>query len=152
MDIYIYIYIVGGGRLSLFRYRQSGRISRARPRRRLHTVYTDDCMLAIVCVYSVWVPWVALPSGSGFFVGFILLCGFFVWFFLVVFCVVFLCGFFLCEPLVWVPCVGPLLCCVSCGNYSRDVSCSFIRSRSAIVNLENLIWRWVGGSWLVLVN
>jgi len=48
------------------------------------------CML-IVCVCSVWVPCVALPSGGGSSVGPSPLCG---------------------SPM-WVPCVGPLSLCTT---------------------------------------
>ena len=75
-----------------------------------------------VCVYPVWVPCVALPSGGGSSVGPSPLCGSPVW----VPCVGPLCV----GPL-WVPCVGPSARRVaSCGIYSRDVSSSFTRSRS----------------------
>ena len=83
----------------------------------------------IVCVCSMWVPCVALPSGGGSSVGPSPLCGSPLW----VPCAGPLCG----SP-VWVPCVGPL--CVGplrgslvalrpCGINSRDVSRSFTRSR-----------------------
>jgi len=82
-----------------------------------------DCPRRVdyVCVCSVWVPCVALPSGGGSSVGPSPLCGFPLW----VPCVGPLCG----SP-VWVPCVGTSARCVPCGIYSRDVSRSFTRSRS----------------------
>jgi len=86
--------------------------------------------LIYVCVCSVCVPCVALPSGGRSSVGPSPLCGSPVW----VPCVGPLCGSPVWVPSVWVPCVGPL--CGSlvalrpCGIYSRDVSRSFTRSRS----------------------
>jgi len=61
-----------------------------------------------VCVSSVWVPCVAIPSGGGSSVGPPLcvgpLCGSPVW----VPCAGPLCGSPVWVPSVWVPCVGPL--------------------------------------------
>jgi len=85
--------------------------------RRTQNTPVPDC----VCVCSVWVPCVALPSGGGSSVGPSPLCGSPVW----VPCVGPLCG----SP-VWVPCVGPSSRCVPCVIYSREVSRSFTRSRS----------------------
>jgi len=86
----------------------------------------------IVCVCSVWVPCVTLPSGGGASVGPSPLCGSPVW----VPCAGPLCGSPVWGPLcgspVWVSCVGPSSPCVPCGIYSRDVSRSFTRSRSQI--------------------
>jgi len=83
-----------------------------------------------VCVCSVWVPCVALPSGGGSSVGPSSLCGSPVW----IPYVDPLCGSPVWVPSVWVPCVGPL--CGSLvpgvtlrGIYSRDASRSCSRSR-----------------------
>jgi len=96
----------------------------------------DLLAVSVVCVCSVWVPCVALPSGGGSSVGPSALCGSPVW----VPCAGPLCG----SP-VWVPCVGPLcvgpLCgspvwvprrAASCCIYSRDASRSFTRSRLSV--------------------
>jgi len=65
-------------------------------------------LLKTVCVCSVWVPCVALPSGGGSFVGPSPLCWSPVW----VPCAGPLCGSPLWVPSVWVPCVGPSSRCV----------------------------------------
>ena len=85
-----------------------------------------------VCVCSVWVPCVALPSGGGSSVGPSPLC----W----SPCVGPLCGSPVRVPCVGPLCVGPLCgspvwvprCAASCCIYSRDASRSFTRSRICI--------------------
>jgi len=69
--------------------------------------------VVLVCVCSVWVPCVALPSGGENSVGPSPLCGSPVW----VTCAGPLCGSPVWVPSVWVPCVGPL-----CGFARRAAS------------------------------
>jgi len=70
-----------------------------------HTVSSDFLLWGCVCVCSVWVPCVALPSGGGgSSMGPSPLCGSPVW----VPCAGPLCGSPVWVPFVWVPCVGPL--------------------------------------------
>jgi len=104
-----------------------------------------DC-LDCVCVCSVWVPCVALPSGGGSSVGPSPLCGSPVW----VPCAGPLCGSPVWVPSVWVPCVGPLcgplVVLRPCGIYSRDVSRSFTRYRSDCTYIGHRLGRHCEGA------
>jgi len=97
----------------------------------MNTTNPNSLDARLVCVCSVWVPCVALPSGGGSSVGPSPLYGSPVSPVRVP-CVGPLCVGPLCGSPVWVPCVGPSSRCVPCGIYSRDVSRSFTRSRSRL--------------------
>ena len=97
-----------------------------------------------VCVCSVWVPCVALPSGGGSSMGPSLCVGPLFGSPVRVLCVGLLCGSPLCGSPVWVPCVGPSSRGVPCGIYSRDASRSCSRSR--IEDWVNPIWEVVGAA------